>query len=435
MARGGARGQGPQLPKAMQSMLAESGASSSLKPHGGRYGSGSTLQKKRKKSAGQQQKPSVSSPRPSQSSSKNGKPQGKRKAPEPELETEKEPTTEPQRKAKKPKTALEKLAERQLNKSPDGMDKGRVKSVRKAATAAEAQEDLEIAWLESQLTRGPKAETDAVDDGLDDLLGDLDDVEAALGWRGGGKSIPSETIDAESESESEEDELDHLLEEDEEWDGISQHSKDSTEPALESESQHVPTSPETSTKQAYVPPHLRNKAIPQDTPAPGPAQDLPPDARLDRQISSHLNKLSPQNLSNIQAALWALYSDGANGHFPRALVASSIVRLLLVRIDTRDSIGENQLLCFAALISGLKTIREGCVLESLKHFDAKTSVPQDEDDKSANNIVRFWARCYNLGAISCQFLYGLIRELVRRLGESDVEQLLALLKSKRSQHC
>ena len=62
--------------------------------------------------------------------------------------------------------------------------------------------------------------------------------------------------------------------------------------------------------------------------------------------------------------------------------------------------------------------------ESLKRFDA-----QDEEGKEKTNIVRFWARLYNLGAISCVFVYGLIRELIARLEEPDVEQLLVLLKS------
>lgn len=462
-------------------MLSESGASQSLKFYGGRRGNQSSSGSRGKSQSAppksKNQKTSHSktllsvkdqpqaAPATSQDKKRKlGNDLPPREPPAKKSKPAATTTTKPTPSAKK-KTALEKLLDAQNQKQASQTSKGGGSSKRKATSAAEAQEDLEIAWLEAQLGKrgggGGKDDDDGEDeDGLDDLLGDLDDVEAALGWkdaRPDRASRPVEEDEEEDETGSEEEEDDDdddeeddngsdlsADEDDDDWSGIEEelmaqeHSAEEEDDTDEDDGEDSDSAPPTAqpepmatTKTAYVPPHLRQKPAQSDAPTASTSattSEPPPDPRLDRLISSHLNKLSPANLPQIHSALSALYTDSPD--FSRAAVCAALVRLLLIRLDAKDALGEVQVLCFAALVGGLKNVREGVLVESLKRFDRHVvELPAAApDSKASANLVRFWARLYNLGVVSCNYIYGLIRELVARLKEDDVEQLLLLLK-------
>ena len=157
---------------------------------------------------------------------------------------------------------------------------------------------------------------------------------------------------------------------------------------------------------AYVPPHLRTTA---DAPinTVSKSDEITVDPRLNRVLSGHLNKLSTSNIQSILKEIETLYTANA-----RAVVGTALVSLIVERVaGSKDILGEMNVLTLAALTAasygkGIR-VREGVVAECLKQLDSDSV-----EGKEKSNIVRFWARLYNLDVLGCQIIYDLIKELI-----------------------
>jgi nucleolar MIF4G domain-containing protein 1 len=209
-----------------------------------------------------------------------------------------------------------------------------------------------------------------------------------------------------------------------------------------------PTIPTTLTAGRYVPPHLRKAAeTAPPTPLPSSTMDAPPeDPRLRRQIMGQLNKLSTTNMPVILDALAALYSS-----HPRALVSITLTSLLLEIISSRDNLGEQLVITYAALVAALaRTIGvefpAGVIAKSVGIFDealAKNVAARKEGvdldggegfegrpgSKECENIVAFVAELYNFQVVACLLIYDLVKLFIDSgLEELEVELLVKIVK-------
>ncbi|SGZ29552.1 BQ5605_C051g12533 [Microbotryum silenes-dioicae] len=208
----------------------------------------------------------------------------------------------------------------------------------------------------------------------------------------------------------------------------------------------------------YVPPQLRNlatnvlRSVPVSTPVTAPRRtDEPPaDSRIRRQLLGHLNRLSSSNMMPIIDAISAIYDTN-----PRALVSNAFSSLLLETISTRDNLGDQLLITYAALVAAMAYVvglelSAGVVSKTIELFDASynegtdtssTERPQAPSQpvafegrpgsKTCLNLTAFLAELYNFSVVGCTIVYDIIRFFIKNgLGELDVELLSRLMKSE-----
>ncbi|GAA95517.1 uncharacterized protein L969DRAFT_45142 [Mixia osmundae IAM 14324] len=299
----------------------------------------------------------------------------------------------------------------------------------KASNSLEKQEEAEIAWLEAALGRGrsSQAEAEFQEDGLDDLLGDLDALEERLD--ADEDESPDDASDDENELTDATDDEDEEIEVGE--DLLEMGSQDESEPAQEHLIPRAAALGETDTPQpstsAYVPPALRRAQLPQSVAKPLP--DQPVDPRLRRILLGQLNRLSASNFASILTAIESLYAS-----HPRAILTSALIETLLGMITSGgESLGELAVLCWAALVSALnkrmgQEVGAGFIAKSVETLDAHSS-ESDAAGKTRLNMATFVSHLYNFRVLACPLIYDLIRESIDSgLTEGDVEVLLRIIR-------
>ncbi|KAI0694615.1 hypothetical protein BC835DRAFT_1415230 [Cytidiella melzeri] len=380
---------------------------------------------------------------------------------------------EPQRIANKephskPETALEKLARKKSGLDAGGLPKA-------PQSQQEQQEDAYIRYLESKLgwakggARTSKYGKGIEDDGLDDLLADIDSIETSIfstskptirleeddelqkksGTEGehsaGGEEEEEEEEKeyAESENEKDADEQeeeeiaedsddDHAGDSDEdEWGGIGENST----AAVEKE----PPESETSTKAplsgvAYVPPHMRKSANETQSES---------QIKLTRQLKGLLNRMSEQNMSTILDSMEEIYRNQR-----RHDVSSTITTLIIDGISSHSMLLDSYVVLHAAFIATLHKMVgvefaahfvQNVVASYERHFlvlQNSAADPAGDEilGKECSNMIVLLSELYNFQVISCSLVYDIIRGLLDgELTEFKVELLLKIVRNSGQQ--
>ncbi|TCD69365.1 suppressor of glycerol defect [Steccherinum ochraceum] len=370
------------------------------------------------------------------------------------------PTSQQKNKAPRvaPKpTALEKLAARVDSGAPS-FGRGSHKS------QEERDEDAYIARLEAKLgKRSGKLSKEWQDDGLDDLLNDLDTLEKSLfdvtpdspaededgsEMEEGDLSHSEEDSDTEDEDElSEQDDSDRShsegdsTEDVEEWRGFEVSSAEVDEES-DSAPELLPVKAVSASGSAYVPPHLRNRE------SEG-LQESEEQIKLKRQLKGLLNRLSEQNIASILEGIEEIYRNNR-----RHDVTSTITGLIVDGISAHSILLDSYVVLHAALVSALHKLIgvefaahfvQTVVANYEKFFAAFSETPagstksdgvdtEDSKGKETSNLIVLLSELYNFQVISCLLVYDVIRGLLEGdLTEFKVELLLKITRSSGQQ--
>lgn len=306
------------------------------------------------------------------------------------------------------------------------------------------QDDAEIAALEKKLGlkkgKVPKA---FVDDGLDDLLGDLDEGSAddskkrkreADDWLRN-KRKKAQSLPAEESGDSEDDLLDEGLEdlegsegeeegEDEDMDALEDLDEESEEekPAPKKrENPYVAPVPTAEPKQGkYIPPSLRAASNSE-------SESL---TRLRRQAQGHLNKLSEANLVSILAEFEKLYRE-----YPRQNVTSTLLDLLFALICERSALNDTFIILHAGFIAAIYKVMgmdfgAEVVQRIVQTFDAGGDERGKFEGKEATNLISLLSQLYNFHVVGSALVFDYIRLFLQEINEDNTELLLKVIRSK-----
>ncbi|CAL1716321.1 unnamed protein product [Somion occarium] len=382
----------------------------------------------------------------------------------------------------KPKTALERLAERSSSGVAAPLEsKSKSKAQRSTLPRSrqEQEEDAYIAHLEAKLgwnkggKRTGKYGKDLEDDGLDELLHDLDQIETSAFFGAlaeydedkvegsGGES--DEDISEIDNSDEAEDDTDQGSEEEvtdgeEEWGGIiggeSESEGESEEDRKDAdEIDGQPTRAiESTAASKYIPPHLRNR------PAESP-EDSEAKLKLMRQIKGQLNRMSEQNIGTIIDAIEEIYRNHR-----RHDATSTITTLIIDGISAHSILLDSYVVLHAAFVSALHKLVgvefaayfvQNVVSSYEHHFAALQNQAQDQPStsqpeassgadpahqatevqgKETSNLIVLLSELYNFQVISCILIYDVIRGLLEGdLTEFKVELVLKIARNSGQQ--
>lgn len=312
-----------------------------------------------------------------------------------------------------------------------------------------AQDDKEIAALEKKLglKKGKKLPKSFAEEGLDELLGDMDEGSGderrmrkseADEWlqkkrrkAQGLQSDGSEGEDGGGDSdESEEDGLDGLDgsdgdddsqgdEEDGDFDGLDEAKQ--KQPPKKRENPYVAPVPNTDAQRPnkYIPPSLRARSGPE-------TESL---TRLRRQAQGQLNKLSESNLVSILAEIEKLYRD-----YPRQNVTSTLISLLLGLICERSALQDTFIILHAGFIAAIyKVVGMDFGAELVQNIVERLDSGEDErgkfEGKERINLVSLLSQLYNFHVIGSALAFDYIRIFLQDITEANTELLLKVIKS------
>lgn len=245
---------------------------------------------------------------------------------------------------------------------------------KRSLTKAEQDEDDEIAWLEYKLGRKGK---DGEDDGLADLLGDLDRFYPGMYDSEPSPSFPvpsekgksdagsfydfgSQTVsEVGNDSNSDDTQEDQLGSEDERDASVDDNdavdvrkAKDEADSIVRAPPASA-SAPDTSSGK-YIPPALRRLQAAEEaevskaTVSAVSAYDDPANTHLKRQLKGQLNRLGEGNLDGILTTLEGMFSGNA-----RAVVTQILTRLLIDAVVFAARATDQFIVLNAALISAL----------------------------------------------------------------------------------
>ncbi|KAH9178229.1 hypothetical protein EDB89DRAFT_2111852 [Lactarius sanguifluus] len=314
----------------------------------------------------------------------------------------------------------------------------------------EAEEDRYIALLEARLSSGKTSRKrtgyikDIDEDGLGDLLGDLDAITTHPDQfsndpfpLSGTGLVPSDQNQDEvcSDDESEPPEL-------EEWHGIHDTTLEMATLGVESQTnplsdhQLLPVGPPAAGSSRYVPPHLR-----EGLPNPNKSDSY---VKLTRQLKGSLNKLSEQNIATILSNIEALYREHRRND-----VTTSITSFVIEVVSAHSALLDSHVILHAALVSSLHRIigaefgKEALfsVVSSYEHhYSILASATagdalSEPSGKECSNLIVLLSELYNFQVISCVLVYDIIHNLLSavELTEYVVELLLKLLRNSGQQ--
>ncbi|KAH8423373.1 MIF4G domain-containing protein [Aspergillus melleus] len=335
------------------------------------------------------------------------------------------------------------------------------------------QDDAEIAALEKRLglKKGKKLPKSFADDGLDDLLGDLDDGSADEGrkrkreaddWlrskRRKAQGLKSDSESGEDDSdmgsdmglddldELEDGDLDDLDdmddedEDDEEEEGdedddafgeFDEDDEDEDEGVDEEEDKPAPKKrenpyvapvapePTENKPQKYIPPSLRAASNSE-------SETL---IRLRRQAQGHLNKLSEANMVSILSEYEKLYRD-----YPRGEVTSTLINLLFGLICERSALQDTFVILHAGFIAAVYKVvgidfGAQLVQKIVEMFDAGGDEKGKFEGKEAINLISLLSQLYNFHVIGSTLIFDYIRLFLQEITEENTELLLKIIRN------
>ncbi|OCH94379.1 hypothetical protein OBBRIDRAFT_789292 [Obba rivulosa] len=381
--------------------------------------------------------------------------------------TSRKNTTDAERKPKaKAKTALEKLAEGSRSVSAKHKtDAAPVSFDALSRTAQEEEEDAYIAYMEAKLGMGKGGKrkgkpADDEDDGLDELLMDIDNIESSI-FLSTRQKRPLEESAGETEDEEDVDEEETELDDsseapsllgdaeggsDDEWGGIDGSEDDAKD--TPSEPQLTPVVAATTSDKPvagtrYIPPHLRNRANSASSEQESEAQ-----LKLNRQLKGLLNRMSEQNIASIIDDIEEVYRNHRRND-----VTSTLTTLIIDGISAHSILLDSYVVLHAALVSSLHKLIgvefaahfvQSVVASYERHFvelqqpqpssDAQPRDDQDPVGKECSNLIILLSELYNFQVISCVLVYDVIRGLLDGdLTEFKVELLLKIARNSGAQ--
>lgn len=317
-----------------------------------------------------------------------------------------------------------------------------------------AEDNAEIAALEKKLgLKKKRKSTNSEDDGLDDLLGDLDSSnESSEGnhfkrkrpvddeWLArkrqkalGNAAETTEFSDSESALEDGSDLEDAEVEskdglEDmddepmEEFDDLeSEEPEEPVKPRVRENPYVAPVSSSSLPIAKYIPPSLR---------AP-PSSDEESLLRLRRLILGLLNRLSEANLLSILRDVEQLYQTN-----PRGYVSSTLIDLLLGLLSDETSLMDTFLILHAGFITAIYRVigtdfGAQMVERIVSEFDRNYENEQatGSGSKRASNLMSLVAELYNFQVIGSNLIFDYIQVFLEELSDLNTELLLRITKS------
>ncbi|KAA8647179.1 MIF4G domain-containing protein [Aspergillus tanneri] len=305
------------------------------------------------------------------------------------------------------------------------------------------QDDAEIAALEKKLglKKGKKLPKSFEDDGLDELLGDLDDGSAdesrkrkreANEWlrskRRKAQGLQSDSESAEN-SDMRSDEMDGMDEEEEDdfggFDEDGEEAEDENDEPAPKKRENPYTAPVSAPEpsenrpQKYIPPSLRAASNSE-------SETL---TRLRRQSQGHLNKLSEANLVSILAEFEKLYRE-----YPRQNVTSTLITLLLGLICERSALQDTFVILHAGFIAAVYKVvgmdfGAELVQKVVELFDAGEDERGKFEGKEAVNLMSLLVQLYNFHVIGNTLVFDYIRLFLQDITEDNTELLLKIIRN------
>lgn len=357
---------------------------------------------------------------------------------------------------KKPKPILKKAPVEESESDRDeeeGEEEPHQRKISKTVQSKLDEDDAEIAALEKKLgmKKGRKLPKSFMDDGLGDLLGDLDDGSAdesrkrkreadewllnkrrkAQGLQSddesegdGSDSEDADGLDGLDEDDMEDGSEEDMLGSDEDMDEAGGEfegfDEEPSAPKKEKENPYVaPVAPSENRPAKYIPPSLRASSGSE-------SESL---TRLRRQAQGHLNKLSEANLISILAEFEKLYRD-----YPRQHVTSTIITLLMGLICERSALQDTFLILHAGFIAALYKIigmdfGAEVVQKVVEAFDANGDERGEFEGKEQINLISLLSQLYNFHVVGSPLVFDYIRSFLQEITESNTELLLKIIRS------
>lgn len=254
-----------------------------------------------------------------------------------------------------------------------------------------AQDEVEMEYYKKRM--GLKSmKLSKEDDGLDDILGDLD--------------------------------FDEFAEDEDEEGGGEKGEEDEEKQTINNEEPKVKENPFVApTSNKYVPPSKRKL----ETPKTESEETI----RLRKQIKGLLNRVSESNISSIVNELDSLYL-----HHSRSIVNSVITQAIIESIALQGRLNEQFLIVHAALVAALyRTVglEFGAyfVQTLVENFDKYYQ--DDASGKEPVNVLALLSQIYTFQVVSCRLIYDFIKMLLDGINEPKTELLLKIVDSSGSQ--
>lgn len=334
-----------------------------------------------------------------------------------------------------------------------------------------AQESAEIAALEKKLGVKGKKKSKGVDDGLDDIFGDLggfgssedegagkppkrkrDEDDAWLASKrkkalGNGKAptksseddMSLDGFDSEEELEAGSDEDDLLAEDDDEEDesmldefgseedeeeegdddGDDDEESEPIQPRIRENPYVAPVTAGAATATKYVPPALRSP----------PSSDAEALSRLRRQIQGLLNRLSEANILSILKDIEQVYQNN-----PRGYVNNTLVDLLMGMLSDPSALLDTFLILHAGFIAAIYKVigpdfGAQIVERIVSEFDQHYQGNKDGSGKQTTNLMSLVAELYTFQVIGSNLVFDYVRLFLDELTDINTELLLRIVRA------
>ncbi|RHZ53648.1 MIF4G domain-containing protein [Aspergillus thermomutatus] len=344
----------------------------------------------------------------------------------------------------KPKSILKKnKKEVEASESDDAEDTSsrKPRKVSQAVKDKLDEDDAEIAALEKKLglKKGKQLPKSFEEDGLLDLLGDLDDGSAdesrkrkreADEWLRN-KRRKAQGLAPEDDSEEDDSELgsdEGLGDFDDDEDDFDDMDDDEDEDEVEEkpaakrrENPYVaPVAPSAENKpNKYIPPSLRAASSSE-------SESL---TRLRRQAQGHLNKLSEANLVSIVGEFEKLYRE-----YPRQNVTSTLLTLLFGLVCEGSALQDTFIILHAGFIAALYKVigtdfGAELVQKLVETFDAAGDERGKFQGKEMINLISLLSQLYNFHVVGSTLVFDYIRLFLQEINEESTELLLKVIRN------
>jgi nucleolar MIF4G domain-containing protein 1 len=318
-----------------------------------------------------------------------------------------------------------------------------------------AQDSAEIAALEKRLGVKGKKKSKGVDDGLDDIFGDLgdfgssedeqagkpakrkrneDDAWLASKRRKALGAAPQESSEEETDLEGfDSDEIEAGLEDDDlsgeddgsdldGFDSEQEEADDDTEPVKPRvrENPYVaPVSSDTAPPTKYIPPALRGP----------PSSDAEALSRLKRQVQGLLNRLSEANILSILRDIEQVYQNN-----PRGYVNTTLVDLLMGMLSDPSALLDTFLILHAGFIAAVYKVigpdfGAQIVERIVSEFDQHYQANKQGSGKQTTNLMSLVAELYTFQVIGSNLVFDYVRYFLDELTDINTELLLRIVRA------
>lgn len=318
-----------------------------------------------------------------------------------------------------------------------------------------AQDDAEIAGLEKKLGIKRRKKAKDLDDGLDDIFGDLGGLESDEEMLAARTSKRKRAEDNEwlatkrqralkehaEDSDNEESDLSEDLGSDElgseeldveenreddrgsNFSGFGSEGDEDEQPRVRENPYVAPVAPSTVTSTKYIPPALR---------AP-PSSDAEALARLRRQIQGLLNRLSDANMMTILRDVERVYQNN-----PRGYVTTTLIDLLFGLLADETTLLDTFLILHAGFIAAIyKVIGPDFGAQMVERivfeFDTYYQRNKDGSGKQSTNLMSVVAELYCFQVIGSNLVFDYIKLFLDELSEINTELLLRIVRVSGSQ--